>query len=29
MRTLASDGIRAFIIVRGWHLFLDAEVFSL
>ena len=29
MRTLASEGIGAFIVVRGWHLFLGAEVFSL
>ena len=29
MRTLASEGIGAFIVVDGWHLFLAVEVFSL
>ena len=29
MRTLICEGIGAFIIVEGWPLFLDVEVFSL
>ena len=29
MRTLVSEDIGAFIVVEGWHLFLDLEVFSL
>ena len=29
MRTLASEGIGAFIVVKGLYLFLGAEVFSL
>ena len=29
MRTLVHEGLMAFIIVGGWHLFLGLEVFSL
>ena len=29
MRTLICEGIGAFIVVEGWPLFLDVEVFSL
>ena len=29
MRTLICEGIGAFIVVGGWPLFLDLEVFSL
>ena len=29
MRTLTCEGIGAFIVVEGWPLFLDVEVFSL
>ena len=29
MRTLVSEGIGAFIVVEGWHIFLDLEFFSL
>ena len=29
MRTSICEGIGAFIVVEGWHLFLGAEVFSL
>ena len=29
MRTSICEGIGAFIVVEGWHLFLGVEVFSL
>ena len=29
MRTLIREIIGAFIVVEGWHLFLDVQVFSL